>query len=79
MCATRGAWIGDDVDEEHIEFPRHGHKLPSVEFVIARILGAVNSPAPQAGEVVVFAENFARGFGLPASDFFFRFLTHFGM
>ncbi|KAE8819652.1 hypothetical protein D1007_02301 [Hordeum vulgare] len=79
MYMTRGAWDGSNVDEEHIKFLRYRRKLPSAEFVAARVPGAENSPAPQAGEVVVFAEHFARWFGLPASDFFFRFLTHFGL
>lgn len=60
MFATRGAWDGSDVDEEHIEFLRHRRKLSSAEFVAARVSGAENSRAPQAGEVVVFAEHFAR-------------------
>ncbi|KAE8782238.1 hypothetical protein D1007_44414 [Hordeum vulgare] len=34
---------------------------------------------PRPGEVVVFKEHFFRGFGLPASDFFSRFLVHFGL
>ncbi|KAE8809453.1 hypothetical protein D1007_13973 [Hordeum vulgare] len=53
--------------------------LPPVELVAACIPGGEGSPAPQAGEVVVFPEHFACGFGLPASDFFFGFLEHFDM
>ncbi|KAE8808305.1 hypothetical protein D1007_15205 [Hordeum vulgare] len=77
MSATRDAWDGSNVDEEHIEFLRHRRKLPSLDLVATRIPAAKNSPAPQTGEVVVFAEHLARGFPLPASNFFFRFLTHF--
>ncbi|KAE8793225.1 hypothetical protein D1007_32063 [Hordeum vulgare] len=32
-----------------------------------------------SGDVVVFQEHFFRGFGLPAIDFFSRFLVHFGL
>jgi hypothetical protein len=31
-------------------------------------------PAPESGERVVFISHFERGFGLPASDFFWDFL-----
>ncbi|KAE8791573.1 hypothetical protein D1007_34031 [Hordeum vulgare] len=76
---TRSAWEGSDVDAEHIEFLRHRRKLSSTEFVAACILESDNSPAPRASKVVVFSEHFARGFRLPTSNFFFRFLTHFGL
>ncbi|KAE8820653.1 hypothetical protein D1007_01404 [Hordeum vulgare] len=76
---TQGAWDGGNVDAEHIEFLRHRCKITLAELVTARLPGAENSPAPKASEVVVFAEHFARGFGLPASNFFFTFLTHFGL
>ena len=35
------------------------------------------APAPLLGERVVFLEHFARGFGLPASNFFSQFLQKF--
>ncbi|KAE8820003.1 hypothetical protein D1007_01968 [Hordeum vulgare] len=79
MTSTRGAWVGSDVDEDHIEFLRHLSKLPPMEFVTVSIPRAENSPAPQADEVVVFTEHFARGFGFPTSDFFFNFPTPFGL
>ena len=37
------------------------------------------APEPQLGECVVFTSHFARGFGLPASSFFRRFLDYFRM
>ncbi|KAE8777734.1 hypothetical protein D1007_49474 [Hordeum vulgare] len=48
-------------------------------LVEARIAGAEYAPAPRDGEVVLFAKHFTRGFGLPVSTFFRRFLTHFSM
>jgi hypothetical protein len=41
------------------------------------ILGKEIEPAPEPGESVVFAAHFERGFGLPASDFFRRFLDFY--
>ncbi|KAE8801059.1 retrotransposon ty3-gypsy subclass [Hordeum vulgare] len=48
-------------------------------MVAGRVLMVESSSAPQDGEVVVFAEHFARGIGLPTSHFFFCFLTHYGL
>ncbi|KAE8808105.1 hypothetical protein D1007_15533 [Hordeum vulgare] len=76
---TRGAWDGNIVVEEHIKFHHHHRKLPSVELMAARVPEAENSPATSDGEVVVFAEHFARVFGLPMSNFFFHFVMHFGL
>ncbi|KAK1628651.1 hypothetical protein QYE76_002966 [Lolium multiflorum] len=45
--------------------------------VACRIPGDELEPVPLEGEVVVFAAHFERGFGLPASDFFRRFLDFF--
>ncbi|KAK1625911.1 hypothetical protein QYE76_000226 [Lolium multiflorum] len=42
-----------------------------------RIPGEELEPAPEAGEVVVFAAHFERGFGLPASNFFREFLDFY--
>ncbi|KAE8772250.1 hypothetical protein D1007_55758 [Hordeum vulgare] len=53
--------------------------MPPAKFVSARVPAAENSQAPQAGEVVVFTENFSRRFGLPARNFFSTFLTQFGV
>ena len=47
---------------------------PSVEV---RAPGDENAPEPQPGECVVFTSHFARGFGLPVSGFFRRFLDFF--
>ncbi|KAE8810807.1 hypothetical protein D1007_12422 [Hordeum vulgare] len=44
-----------------------------------RLPSSEASPAPVAGEVVVFAEHFYRGFGLPASSFFAEWLQFFGL
>ncbi|KAE8811450.1 hypothetical protein D1007_11836 [Hordeum vulgare] len=76
---SRGAWEGSIVTEGHIEFLRHHRMLPPTELVAMRLPGGEESPTPQDREEVVFTEHFARGFGLPASDFFSRFLVHFGL
>ncbi|KAE8774312.1 hypothetical protein D1007_53338 [Hordeum vulgare] len=52
--------------------------LLSMEHVEVRIPDGERSPTPRDGEVVVFKENFYRGFRLPASEFFLSFLTFFG-
>ncbi|KAE8798128.1 hypothetical protein D1007_26597 [Hordeum vulgare] len=76
---ARGAWEGSIVGEGHIEYLLQHRMLPPVEIVAARIPGREVSPVPQAGEVVVFTKHFARGFGLPASNFFSSFLAHFSL
>ncbi|KAE8807878.1 hypothetical protein D1007_15697 [Hordeum vulgare] len=79
MSSTRGAWDGSDIDEEHIKVLCYHRKLPPVELVAVRVPRVENSSAPQDGEVVVFAEHFARGLGLLVNRFFFRFLTHYDL
>ncbi|KAE8770067.1 hypothetical protein D1007_58256 [Hordeum vulgare] len=76
---SRGAWVDIEVSAEHIEALRHRRVLPPADLVAARVPGAEAAPTPRKGEVVVFEEHFYRGFGLPASDFFSRFLTFFGL
>ncbi|KAE8802461.1 hypothetical protein D1007_21777 [Hordeum vulgare] len=75
----RGAWVGSKVSAEHIEALRHRRMLPPADLVAALVPGAEAAPTPEKGEVVVFEEHFYRGFRLPASDFFSRFLTFFGL
>ncbi|KAE8784727.1 hypothetical protein D1007_41619 [Hordeum vulgare] len=79
MSTTRGAWGGNDIVEEHIEVLRHRRKIPSARLVAACFSGPDNSLILKEGEVVVFAEHFARGLGLPMSEFFFGFLMHYGL
>ncbi|KAM0900836.1 hypothetical protein ACQ4PT_020399 [Festuca glaucescens] len=69
---TRGAWKGSDVKQAKIDWLYRSRRIP--EEVFCRIPGKELEPAPEPGEVVVFAAHFERGFGLPASDFFWRFL-----
>ncbi|KAE8809740.1 hypothetical protein D1007_13632 [Hordeum vulgare] len=75
----RGAWVGSDICEGNIEALRDRRMLPPATLVAARVPGAEAAPTPEKGEVVMFEEHFYRGFGLPASDFFARFLTFFGL
>ncbi|KAE8784298.1 wall-associated receptor kinase 3 [Hordeum vulgare] len=79
MSLTRGVWDGSNIDEEHIDVLRHLRMLPSASLFAARVPREENSPDPREGEVVVFAEHFTRGIGLPARCYFARFLTHYGM
>ncbi|KAE8806085.1 hypothetical protein D1007_17763 [Hordeum vulgare] len=75
----RGAWEGSDVTDGHIEVLRRRRMLTLVERVEVRLPSAEGSPTPRDGEVVVFKEHFFRGFGLPDSEFFSRFLVFFGL
>ncbi|KAK1632697.1 hypothetical protein QYE76_007012 [Lolium multiflorum] len=72
---TRGAWKGSDVSQAEIDWLYRSRRIP--EEVFYRIPGKELEPAPQPGDVVVFAAHFERGFGLPASDFFRRFLDFY--
>ncbi|KAE8803981.1 hypothetical protein D1007_20141 [Hordeum vulgare] len=79
QASLQGAWLGSDVDAGLIDVLRHHRLLPPVSQVSVRLPGSEASPAPVAGEVVVFAEHFYRGFGLPASSFFAEWLQFFGL
>jgi hypothetical protein len=69
---TRGAWKGSDVKQAEINWLYRSRRIPAP--VSCRIPDKELEPAPREGEVVVFSVHFERGFGLPASDFFRRFL-----
>ncbi|KAE8811443.1 hypothetical protein D1007_11828 [Hordeum vulgare] len=77
--SVQGAWLGSDVDEELIDALRHHRLLPSASQVLVRLPRSEASSAPVPGEVVVFAEHFYWGFGLPASSFFVEWLQFFGL
>ncbi|KAM0829463.1 hypothetical protein ACQ4PT_066867 [Festuca glaucescens] len=72
---TRGAWKGSDVSQTEIDWLYRSRRIP--EEVFCRIPGKEREPTPEPGEVVVFTAHFERGFGLPASDFFRRFLDFY--
>ncbi|KAM0821197.1 hypothetical protein ACQ4PT_028941 [Festuca glaucescens] len=72
---TRGAWKGSTVSEAEIDWLYRSRRIP--EEVFCRILGGELEPAPQPGEIVVFAAHFERGSGLPVSDFFRHFLNFY--
>ena len=66
----RGTWQGSVVAEAHIEWARKSRRIPS--GVAHRIPPAGEiSPSPRRGEFVIFLSHLQRGFGLPASHFFF--------
>ncbi|KAI4990591.1 hypothetical protein ZWY2020_038954 [Hordeum vulgare] len=73
-----GAWLGSDVDEGLIDALRHHRLLPPASQVSVRLPSSETSPAPVAGEVLVFVEHFYRGFGLPTSSFA-EWLQFFGL
>ncbi|KAE8785764.1 hypothetical protein D1007_40499 [Hordeum vulgare] len=77
--SSHGAWLGSEICQGHIDALCHHWLLPPISQVLVRIPGAETSPTPAAGEVVVFNEHFYRGFGLPASSFFFEWLHFFGL
>ncbi|KAE8791613.1 hypothetical protein D1007_33927 [Hordeum vulgare] len=79
QSSSQGAWLGSDVDEELIDALRHQRLLPPASQVSVHLPGSEASPAPVAVEVVVFAEHFYRGFGLPASSFFAEWLHFFSL
>ncbi|KAE8788170.1 hypothetical protein D1007_37868 [Hordeum vulgare] len=79
QASLQGAWLGSDVDEELIDALRHHRLLPPASQVSVRLPSFEASPTPVAGEVVVFAEHFYRGFGLLASSFFAEWLQFFGV
>ncbi|KAE8815259.1 hypothetical protein D1007_07391 [Hordeum vulgare] len=79
QASIKGAWLGSDVDKELIDALRHHRLLPPASQVSVRLPSSEASPAPVAGEVVVFAEHFYRGFGHPASSFFAEWFQFFGL
>ncbi|KAE8794970.1 hypothetical protein D1007_30168 [Hordeum vulgare] len=79
QASSQGAWLGSDVNAELIDALRHHQLLPPASQVSVRLPSSEASPAPVAGEVVVLAEHFYRGFGLPASSFFAEWLQFFGL
>ncbi|KAE8814485.1 hypothetical protein D1007_07996 [Hordeum vulgare] len=74
---SKGAWDGSDIHKDFIEHLRLRRKLPPTGAMEVRRPGVGSVLAPNSDEVGVFAEHFVRGFGLPASTFFGRFLTKF--
>ncbi|KAE8774073.1 hypothetical protein D1007_53587 [Hordeum vulgare] len=77
--SSQAAWLGSKICEGHIEALRHHRLLPPASLVLVRIPGTETTPTPAVGEVVVFDEHFYRGFGLPASAFFSKWLHLFGL
>jgi hypothetical protein len=67
--------MGSDVTEAKIEWLYRSRRIP--EGVTCRIPEGELEPVVRPGEIVVFIAHFERGFGLPASDFFRRFLNFY--
>jgi hypothetical protein len=72
---TRGSWRGSDVSQAEIDWLYRSRRIP--EEVFCRIPSNEREPAPNPGEVVVFTAHLWHGLGLPASDFFRRFLDFY--
>jgi hypothetical protein len=63
------------VSQGEIDWLYRSWRIP--EEVFCRIPGDELEHVPEPSEIVVFAAHFERGFGLPASDFFQRFLNFY--
>jgi hypothetical protein len=75
---ARGEWDGSNVHDGHIEFLRATRRIPVERVVGTRLPDAREiTPAPRAGEFVVFRSHFLAGFGLPASGFLRSFLDFY--
>ncbi|KAK1615474.1 hypothetical protein QYE76_020991 [Lolium multiflorum] len=72
---TRGAWKGSDVTQHEIDWLYRSRRIP--EGVSCRLPRDEIEPVLEPGEFVVFLAHFERGFGLPASDFFRRFMDFY--
>ncbi|KAK1605052.1 hypothetical protein QYE76_028725 [Lolium multiflorum] len=72
---TRGAWMGSNVTQYEIDWLYRSRRIP--EGVTCRLPGDEIEPVLEPGEHVVFLAHFERGFGLPASEFFRRFLDFY--
>ncbi|KAE8802511.1 hypothetical protein D1007_21695 [Hordeum vulgare] len=79
QASLQGASLGNNVDAGLIDALHHHRLLPPASQVSVRLPGSEASPTPVAGEVVVFAEHFYRGFGLSARSFFAEWLQFFGL
>ncbi|KAK1619889.1 hypothetical protein QYE76_025406 [Lolium multiflorum] len=77
MAQPGGSWRGSYMREDDIERLGRLRRIPA--GVITRAPGVEMEPRPEPGERVVFGAHLDRGLGLPASDFFRRFLDFFGL
>jgi hypothetical protein len=77
MAQPSGSWKGSYMQEDDIARLVRLRRIPA--GVITRAPGAEKEPRPEPGERVVFGAHLDRGLGLPASNFFRRFLDHFGL
>ena len=73
----RGSWQGSAVTRREVEWLIRTRRIPAE--VACRLPGSESSPVLREGEYVVFMSHFARGFGLPLSDFAREFLDYFGL
>ncbi|KAK1663747.1 hypothetical protein QYE76_051906 [Lolium multiflorum] len=77
MAQPSGSWRCSYMREDDIQrFVRLRRILAGV---ITRAPGEEMEPRPEPGERVVFGAHLDRGLGLPASNFFRRFLEFFGL
>ncbi|KAK1609321.1 hypothetical protein QYE76_032994 [Lolium multiflorum] len=77
MAQPSGSWKGSYMREDDIARLVRLRRIPA--GVIMRAPGAEMEPQPEPGERVVFGAHLDRGLGLPASNFFHRFLDYFGL
>ncbi|KAK1564061.1 hypothetical protein QYE76_018259 [Lolium multiflorum] len=76
MAQPSGSWKGSYMQDDDIARFVRLRRIPA--GVITRAPGEEEEPRPEPGERVVGA-HLDRGLGLPASNFFRRFLDHFGL
>lgn len=79
MALPKGSWEGSDVSDNNITYLCGTWRLLPEMEVEARAPDGELMLEPREGEVVVFYNHFARGFGLSMSDFYRRFLDFFGL
>ncbi|KAK1670227.1 hypothetical protein QYE76_058386 [Lolium multiflorum] len=77
MAKPSGSWRGSYMREDDIERLVRLRRIPA--GVTTRAPGTEMEPRPEPGERVVFGAHLDRGLGLPASNFFRRFLDFFGL
>ncbi|KAK1643553.1 hypothetical protein QYE76_061358 [Lolium multiflorum] len=77
MAQPSGSWKGSYMQDDDIARFVRLRRIPA--GVITRAPGEEQEPRPEPGERVVFGAHLDRGLGLPASNFFRRFLDHFGL
>ena len=79
-AGPRATWSGSTITEGQIAELWERGALPPPDLVACRVPSAGEIvPTLEAGERAVLTSHLARGFGLPARNFLWCFLDHFGI